>query len=121
MVVGAQNAGTARAAAGLAGEFQAGTSIAAAPAIGPQESAQKTQPVWHSPSFRSRQRTPWVLRRWELFQNSAQDISPAAQSAADKDFYGHKCEGLDIQIDALVYELYGLTPEEIKIVEGIAA
>ena len=24
----------------------------------------------------------------------------------------------DRQIDALVYELYGLTPEEIKIVEG---
>jgi len=27
-------------------------------------------------------------------------------------------EDTDRQIDALVYELYGLTPEEIKIVEG---
>jgi type II restriction/modification system DNA methylase subunit YeeA len=27
-------------------------------------------------------------------------------------------EGTDRQIDALVYELYGLTEEEIKIVEG---
>jgi hypothetical protein len=26
----------------------------------------------------------------------------------------------DQQIDALVYELYGLTPEEIKLVEGNA-
>ncbi len=29
--------------------------------------------------------------------------------------------GLDRQIDALVYELYGLTPDEIKIVEGAGA
>ncbi len=42
----------------------------------------------------------------------------AAKSDWDKDFYGNKCAGLDGQIDALVYELYGLTPEEIKIVEG---
>ena len=41
-----------------------------------------------------------------------------AQSDADKDFYQNKCTGLDRQIDALVYELYGLTPEEIAIVEG---
>jgi type I restriction-modification system DNA methylase subunit len=44
----------------------------------------------------------------------------AAQSDADKDFYGNKCAGLDRQIDALVYELYGLTADEIKIVEGAA-
>jgi len=43
------------------------------------------------------------------------------QSDADKDFYGNKCAGLDRQIDALVYELYGLTPDEIRIVEGAAA
>jgi type I restriction-modification system DNA methylase subunit len=42
----------------------------------------------------------------------------AAQSDRDKDFYGHKCESLDRQIDALVYELYGLTEAEISIVEG---
>ena len=28
------------------------------------------------------------------------------------------CDGLDRQIDALVYDLYALTPAEIKIVEG---
>ena len=43
----------------------------------------------------------------------------AAQSDKDKDFYGHKCESLDRQIDALVYELYGLTDKEVKIVEGL--
>ena len=51
----------------------------------------------------------------------AQKQLAGAQSDADKDFYGNKCAGLDRQIDALVYELYALTPDEIKIVEGAAA
>ncbi len=42
----------------------------------------------------------------------------SAKSDKDKDFYGNKCESLDRQIDALVYQLYGLTDDEIKIVEG---
>lgn len=41
-----------------------------------------------------------------------------AHSDADKEFYENKCAAIDRQIDALVYELYGLTPVEIKIVEG---
>jgi len=40
-----------------------------------------------------------------------------SQSDKDKDFYANRCDGLDRQIDALVYELYELTPAEIKIVE----
>jgi hypothetical protein len=36
----------------------------------------------------------------------------------DKSFWENKCNSLDSQIDTLVYELYGLTEEEIKIVEG---
>ena len=41
----------------------------------------------------------------------------AAQSDKDKDFYTNRCDGLDRQIDALVYDLYGLTADEIQIVE----
>jgi hypothetical protein len=41
-----------------------------------------------------------------------------AQSERDKDFYTNRCDGLDRQIDALVYDLYALTPAEIQIVEG---
>ena len=41
-----------------------------------------------------------------------------AQSDKDKDFYTNRCDGLDRQIDALVYDLYALTPAEIQIVEG---
>jgi hypothetical protein len=40
---------------------------------------------------------------------------------ADKEFYGNKCADLFRQIDALVYELYGLTEDEIRIVEGETA
>ncbi len=43
---------------------------------------------------------------------------PLAQSDRDKEFYGGKVESIDRQIDALVYELYGLTGDEIKIVEN---
>jgi adenine-specific DNA-methyltransferase len=43
-----------------------------------------------------------------------------AQCDKDKNFYENKCAALDRQIDALVYELYGLTEEEIKIVESAA-
>jgi type I restriction-modification system DNA methylase subunit len=42
------------------------------------------------------------------------------QSDKDKDFYTNRCDGLDRQIDALVYDLYALTSAEIKIVEGQA-
>ncbi|MFA6174213.1 MAG: N-6 DNA methylase, partial [Kiritimatiellales bacterium] len=58
-------------------------------------------------------------KRWDEAQTSlvllvgklieAKKQLAAAQSDKDKDFYGHKCESLDRQIDALIYELYGLT------------
>jgi hypothetical protein len=35
-------------------------------------------------------------------------------------YFENKCAPLDRQIDALVYDLYGLTEDEIKIVEGAA-
>ncbi len=41
-----------------------------------------------------------------------------AKTEADKNYYQQKCQSLDNQIDKLVYELYGLTEEEIKVVEG---
>jgi len=41
-----------------------------------------------------------------------------AKTDKDKNFYESKCNSLDRQIDRLVYELYGLTEEEIKVVEN---
>jgi len=43
----------------------------------------------------------------------------SAKTERDKEHYQQKAELLDKQIDALVYELYGLTEEEIKVVEGM--
>jgi hypothetical protein len=41
-----------------------------------------------------------------------------ARIPADKKLYQRQIEATDREIDALVYELYGLTEEEIAIVEG---
>jgi hypothetical protein len=41
-----------------------------------------------------------------------------ATVATDKQVYQHQIQAIDRQIDVLVYELYGLTEEEIEIVEG---
>jgi type I restriction-modification system DNA methylase subunit len=40
-----------------------------------------------------------------------------AKTDKDKTYYENKCAALDRQIDALVYDLYGMTKEEIEIVE----
>jgi len=36
----------------------------------------------------------------------------------DKELYERQIKIVDAQIDSLVYELYGLTEEEVKVVEG---
>jgi adenine-specific DNA-methyltransferase len=41
----------------------------------------------------------------------------AARTDKDKTYYGNKCASIDRQIDTIVYDLYGLTEEEIKVVE----
>jgi type I restriction-modification system DNA methylase subunit len=40
-----------------------------------------------------------------------------AKTDKEKTYYENRCAGLDRQIDRLVYELYGLTEDEIRIVE----
>ena len=42
----------------------------------------------------------------------------ALKTSHDQRLYQQKIDILDKQIDQLVYELYELTPEEIKVVEG---
>jgi len=46
------------------------------------------------------------------------ELIPFAKSDYDKNSLARKIESADRQIDELVYELYGLTKEEIEIVEG---
>ena len=42
----------------------------------------------------------------------------ACRSQSDRELYQRQLDATDREIDKLVYELYGLTEEEIKIVEG---
>ena len=42
----------------------------------------------------------------------------SARMDRDKELYERQIKIVDAQIDRLVYELYGLTEEEIKVVEG---
>ncbi len=42
----------------------------------------------------------------------------SARTDSDRNHLEAKCANLDRQIDALVYELYELTPEEIALVEN---
>ena len=41
-----------------------------------------------------------------------------ARMERDKELYERQMKIVDAQIDRLVYELYGLTEEEIKVMEG---
>ncbi|OGU74923.1 MAG: hypothetical protein A2V93_04205 [Ignavibacteria bacterium RBG_16_34_14] len=41
-----------------------------------------------------------------------------AKTESDKEYLERKCDSIDKQIDQLVYQLYGSTEEEIRIVEG---
>jgi hypothetical protein len=58
-----------------------------------------------------------VVAKVEAMMAAKKQLS-RARTDKDKTYYEGKCAGLDRQIDRLVYELYGLTEEEIKIVEG---
>jgi hypothetical protein len=60
---------------------------------------EQESPVWGA-----------VIGRRGRFSNSV--------DGTDKDFWANKCTDLDAKIDRLVYNLYGLTEEEIRIVEG---
>jgi hypothetical protein len=59
-----------------------------------------------------------VTRMMELKKQQAR--APKKQSPGAKQLLDQKLAITDHQIDALVYELYGLTEQEIEIVEGVA-
>ena len=44
---------------------------------------------------------------------------PEAKTDQEKTFIRRQIEATDAAIDALVYELYGLSDEEIKVIEGM--
>jgi hypothetical protein len=42
----------------------------------------------------------------------------AVRTPADRELYARQIAATDQEIDALVYELYGLTAEQVAVVEG---
>ncbi|MBM4431207.1 MAG: hypothetical protein FJ026_12800 [Chloroflexi bacterium] len=48
-------------------------------------------------------------------------VQAAARTPGDRELYARQIAATDREIDALVYELYGLTEEEIAVVEGATA
>ena len=56
----------------------------------------------------------------EAFRRVKELVAVLGISGRFQDFCTNRCDGLDRQIDALVYDLYALTSDEIKIVEGKA-
>jgi hypothetical protein len=53
-----------------------------------------------------------VTRMLDLNNKLAANSTPA-----DKEFYNRQIDATDAEIDALVYKLYDLTADEIKLVE----
>ncbi len=72
------------------------------------------------PLAANKARHDWMVALVEQMLAAKKQLA-GAQSDKDKDFYANRCDGLDRQIDALVYDLYALTPDEIQIVEGAAS
>jgi len=58
-----------------------------------------------------------MVRLVEQMMTAKQKLT-AAKTNKDKTYYENKCASLDRQIDCIVYDLYGLTEDEIKLVEG---
>ncbi len=52
------------------------------------------------------------------FMLNAKKCLQMAKTDKDKAYYERRCSDIDSQIDNLVYQLYGLTEDEIKIVEN---
>ena len=70
-------------------------------------------PALRADKARHDKTVPLVERTLKLHKDP-----PKARTAPDKTAIERQIAATDRQIDQLVYELYGLTQEEIRIVEG---
>lgn len=65
---------------------------------------------------RDKSRHERIVRLVDQMQDAKKQLA-AARSDKDKNYYENKCAALDRQVDAIVYDLYRMTEEEIGIVE----
>jgi len=66
---------------------------------------------------KQRQQAPSRRGRSEAGKTESR-LCRASSKTGDKTYLEKKCATLDKEIDQLVYQIYRLTEEEIKIVEG---
>ena len=85
--------------------------------VGPPQLSQIPIPVCNFTNLQDKTRHDKMVALVEQMLAAKKKLV-AAQSDADKDFYGTTCDTLDRKIDDLVDDLYGLTEAEIAIVEG---
>lgn len=67
--------------------------------------------------FKNKSRHDHIVSLVEQMLELNKQLSKA-KTEQDKTVIQRQIEGTDKEIDKLVYELYGLTDEEIKVVEG---
>lgn len=67
-------------------------------------------------SFPVKEKDERMVAKVEAMLEAKKQLAKA-KTDKDKTYYENKCAALDRQIDRLVYELYGLTEEEVQIVE----
>ena len=69
--------------------------------------------------YRSRQaNTAWRDKLVSLVERMLELHKRSPRLPQEKEMVKREIESTDVRIDRLVYELYGLTEDEIKIVEG---
>jgi hypothetical protein len=60
------------------------------------------------------------IGKWNLLASGFPNLRNPLTSDLQQATHQNAVTATDLQIDQLVYELYGLTPEEIALVEGAA-
>jgi hypothetical protein len=83
----------------------------------PQVKASKLQTLPFPTLTEKEERVSKLAQRCREMLSSKKQLA-FAKTDKDKTYYENKCASLDHQIDLIVYDLYGLTKDEIKLVEG---
>lgn len=75
------------------------------------------------PDLRDASQKSRHARILRLVEQMVEGARHAARARTDKDkaYHQSKCEAFDHQIDRLIYELYGLTEEQMQVMEGAVA
>ena len=83
----------------------------------PQVKASKLEPLPFPKLKKGDEKVSKLTKRCREMLDSKKQLA-AAKTDKDKTYYENKCASLDRQIDLIVYDLYDLTEDEIKLVDS---